>query len=141
MQAYASKWAISSGVLKWYGSLIIALFRVVGSKQMHSLKLPDLSLLSTSTKLLIQGVASWTGLSTAACSMLSTSCLNVSLRWTGIGWQGVCLGVTLGINLYMIRRSWEATNPFNDIRVFTQNLFFAWELHICILAFEKPLHV
>ena len=85
MQASASKWAISSGVLKWYGSLVTALFKLVGSKQMHSFKLPDLSLLSTSTNLLIQGVASWTGLSIPACSILSTSCLNASLKWTGIG--------------------------------------------------------
>ena len=96
IQASASKWAMSSGVLKWYGSLMIALFRFVGSKQMCSFKLPSLFLLYTSTKLLIQGVASCTGLSTPVSSILSTSCLNASLRWTGIGWQGVCLGVTLG---------------------------------------------
>ena len=87
---------MSSGILKWHGSLIIALFRFVGSKQMHGFKLPDLSLLSTNTKLLIQGVASWTGLRTPACSIISTSCLNPYLRWTGIGQQGVCLRVTLG---------------------------------------------
>ena len=96
MQASSSKWAMSSGILKWYGSLMIALFRLVGSKQMHSFKLPDLSLSSTSTKLLIQGVASCTGLSTPVCNILSTSCLNTFLRWTGIGQQGDCLGVTLG---------------------------------------------
>ena len=33
MQASASKWAMFSGILKWYGSLIIVLFRFVGSKQ------------------------------------------------------------------------------------------------------------
>ena len=112
---------MSSGVLKWYGSLMIALFRLVGFKQMCSFRLPNLSLLSTSTKLLIQGVASCTGLSTPACSILSTSCLNASLRWTGIRQQGVCLGVTLG-SIY-IWKTWEATNPFKDIRVFMQNLF------------------
>ena len=48
MHASSSKWAISSGVLKWYGSLVIALFRLVGSKWMYSFKLPNFSLLSTS---------------------------------------------------------------------------------------------
>ena len=66
MHASASKWTMSSGILKWYGSLMIALFRLVGSKQMCSFKLPDLSLPSTSTKLLIQGVTSCTSLSTSA---------------------------------------------------------------------------
>ena len=42
--ASASKWAMSSGVLKWYGSLMVALFKFVGSKQILSFKLPDLSL-------------------------------------------------------------------------------------------------
>ena len=96
MQASGSKWAMSLGIVKWYGFLVIALFRLVGSKQMCSFRLPSFSLLSTSTKLFIQGVASWTGLSTPACGILSTSCLNASLRWTGIEQQGVCLGVTVG---------------------------------------------
>ena len=121
MQASASKCAISSGVLKWYGSLVIALFRLVGSKQMHSFKLPDLSLLSTSTKLLIQGVASWTSLRTPACSILSTVLLKcffeVDRNWAARS----LLGGNTWINLYMIGWSWEATNPFKDIRVFMQN--------------------
>ena len=58
MQASANKLEMSSGVIKWYGSLMTALFRLIGSKQMHSFTLPDLSLPSTSTKLMIQGVAS-----------------------------------------------------------------------------------
>ena len=33
----ASKWVISSGVLKWYGSQMVAVFRLVGSKQILSL--------------------------------------------------------------------------------------------------------
>ena len=103
-----------------YGFLMIILFRLIGSKQMHSFKLPDLFLPSTSTKLLIQCVPSCTGLSTPSCNILSTSCLNASLRWIGIGWQGVCLGVTLGSSCI-----WEAANPFKDIWVFMQNLFFA----------------
>ena len=75
---------------------MICLFKFVGSKQILSFKLPDLSLHSTSTKLLIHGVASCTGSITPACNLLSTSCLKASFRWTGIGQQGVCLGVTLG---------------------------------------------
>ena len=74
MHASASKWAMSSGVLKWYGSLIIALFKFVGSKQILSLRLPDLSLPSTRKKLLIHGVACCTGLTTPACNSLLTSC-------------------------------------------------------------------
>ena len=53
--------AISSGVWKWYGSLMIALFKFVGSKQILCLRFPDLSFNSTKTKLSIHGVASVTG--------------------------------------------------------------------------------
>ena len=42
--------------LKWYGFLMIPLLRLVTSKQNLSFRLPDLSLPSTSTKKLIQGV-------------------------------------------------------------------------------------
>ena len=70
MQASASKSAMFSGILKWYGSLMIALFRLIGSKQIHSFKLPDLSLAYTSRKLMIQGDASCTSLSTPACNIL-----------------------------------------------------------------------
>ena len=96
MYVSVSKWAISSLVLKWYGSLTIALFKFVGFKQILSLRLPDLSMPSTRTKLVIHGVASCTGFSTPTCNILSTSCLKASFSWTGIGWQGVCFGVTLG---------------------------------------------
>ena len=96
MQALASKWAMSSGVLKWYGSLMITLFKFVGFKQILSFKLPDLSLPSTRTKLLTHGVASCTGFNTPTCSILLNSCWKASFRWTGIGQQGVCFGVTLG---------------------------------------------
>ena len=61
-------------VLKWYGSLTMVLFKSVGSKQILSFKLPDLSLPSTSTKLLIQGVASCTSLRTPTSNILLTSC-------------------------------------------------------------------
>ena len=114
------------------GSLVIALFRLVGSKQMHSFKLPDLSLLSTSTKLLTQGVASWTGLSTPACSILSTflNCVfEVDRNW-------VARRDNTWMHLYIVGRSWEATNPFKAIREFMQNLIFACDqLGNCILAF------
>ena len=50
--ASANKWAMSSGVLKWYGPLILALFSLVGSKQILCFKLPTFSFPSTSTKLL-----------------------------------------------------------------------------------------
>ena len=73
MDASAIKWAMSSGLLKWYGSLTIALFKIVGSKQILSLRLSDLSLPSTRTKLLVYGVASCTGLSTPAYNILLTS--------------------------------------------------------------------
>ena len=133
MQESASKWAISSAVLKWNGSLVIALFRMVGSVQMHSFRLPDLSLLSTSTKLLIQGVASLTGLSSPACSILSTSSLK-SL-----------LGGNTWISLYIIRRSWgsyQSLQRHHSIHTVSGLcLWPAWELHICALAFGQPLHV
>ena len=94
--ASASKCAISSGVLKYYGSHTIALFRLMWSKQILSLSLPSLSLPSTSTKLFIQGVAWCTGFRIPTCNILSIFCLNDFFRHTGIWWQGVCLGVMLG---------------------------------------------
>ena len=76
---------------------MMALLRLVGSRQIHSLGFPVLlSFVSTNTKPLIHGVASWTGLITPALSILSISCLKVSLRYTGMGLQGVCFGVTDG---------------------------------------------
>ena len=93
---------------------MIALFRLVGSKQMYSFKLPDLSLPPTSTKLLIQGVASCTGLSTPGCKILSGNGVTRSL-----------LGSNTWINLHMIWGTWEYANPFKDIEVSMQNLFFA----------------
>ena len=74
MHVSASKWAMSSRVLKWYSSLTIALFTFVGSKHILSYKLPDLSLPSTRTKLLIHGVASCKDFSTPACNILLSSC-------------------------------------------------------------------
>ena len=86
--------AMSSGVQKQYGSLIMALFRLVRSKQMQSFGFPVLlSCDSTKMKLLIHEVDSWTGMITPAISILSISCLKVCLRWTGMGLQGVWLGV------------------------------------------------
>ena len=118
---------MSSWVLKWHGSLMIALFRCVGSKQKHSFKLPNLSLLSISTKLLIQCVASCNGLSTPACLIyfLFKCFFKVDRNW---GVRSLLMGNTW-INLYLIWRTWEATNPFKDIRVFMQNLFFTCNQH------------
>ena len=89
---------MSSGVLKWYGSLIIALFRFVRSKHIWSLGFPCLSVPSMNTKLLIHGVALCTGFRTPTFSILSTSHLKASLRCIGTGLQGVCLGDTFGSN-------------------------------------------
>ena len=80
---------------------MIVLLRFVGSKQMHNLRFPDLSLLSTNTKLLIQGVAPVTGLSTPTWSILPISFLKLSFKWMGIWWQGVCLGWMLGSKLIL----------------------------------------
>ena len=68
--APASLCTMSSGVQKQYGSWMIALFKLVWSKQIQSLSLPLLlSVDSTKTKLFIHGVASWTGLMTQVASM------------------------------------------------------------------------
>ena len=96
MQASASMWEMSSGVQKWYGSLITALFKLVGSRQILNLTCPWLSLFSTRTKLLIHSVASVTGSKTLACSIWLISFWNVSFRWIGMGLHGVCFGVTFG---------------------------------------------
>ena len=96
MQASTSMWEMSSSVRKWYGSLVMALFRLVGSRDILNFNCPWMFLLSTRTKLLIHGVASVVGISTPACSILLISCWNASLRSIGIGLHGVCLGVTFG---------------------------------------------
>ena len=73
--------AMSSGVWKQYGSQMIALFKIVRSKQIQSFGLPVLlSVDSTKTKLFIHGVASWTVLMTLAVSIFSISCWKVCLR-------------------------------------------------------------
>ena len=71
--------------LKWYGSLAITLFKLVGSKQILKFKFPILFFLSTITKLLIHGVASCTGFRTPTLSILSISCWKASFKCTGIG--------------------------------------------------------
>ena len=96
--APASLCVMSSGVWKQYGSWMIALFKLVRSKQIQSLGLPLLlSVDSTKTKLFIHGVASWTGLMTSATSIFSISCQKVCFKLTGMGLQGVCLGVMDGL--------------------------------------------
>ena len=107
--------AMSSGVWKQYGSQIMALFRLVGSKQMWSFGIPVfLSCDSTKMKLLIHGVASWTGLITPAVSIFSISCLKVCLRWTGMGLQGVCLGVMDRFVWIMIWLTWKSAYTFKE---------------------------
>ena len=79
--APASLCAISSGAQKQYGSRMIALFKLVRSKQIQSLGLPLLlSVDSTKMKLFIHGVASWTGLMTLAVSIFSISCRKVCFK-------------------------------------------------------------
>ena len=79
--APASLCAMSSGVWKQYGSQMIALFKLVGSKQIQSFSLPLLlSVDSTKMKLFIHGVASWTGLMTLAASIFSVSCQKVCFK-------------------------------------------------------------
>ena len=115
----------ASGVLKWYGSLTITLFRYVGSKQILSFRLPDLSLPSTSTKLLIHGVASCSGFSTPTCNILLTSCLKASFRldrnWVTRG----LLWCYTWIKLYVIWRTWKSSNHIKDIWVIAQNMLLA----------------
>ena len=96
MQASVKRWVISWGVWKWYGSLMTALFKLVGSRQILSLTCPWLSLFSTRTKLLIHHVALFTGSRTLACSIWLISFWNASLRWIGMGLHGVCFSVTVG---------------------------------------------
>ena len=89
---------MSSGVWKQYGLWMIALFQLVGSKQIWSFGLPVLlSVDSNKVKLFIHGVASWTGLMTPAASIFSISCQKVCSKWTGMGLQGVYLGVMDGL--------------------------------------------
>ena len=80
------------------GFLHYHFIKVGGSNQILSFKLQILSFPSTSTKLLIHGVDSCTGFKTPAFCILSISCLKASFKHTGIGLQGVCLGVILGSN-------------------------------------------
>ena len=81
---------VSSGVQKQCGSWMLALLRLVWSRQMCSLDFPVLlSFVSTNMKTLMHGIASWTGLIPQALSILLISYLKVSLRYTSIGLQGV----------------------------------------------------
>ena len=104
--------------------LKFVLLRLVGSNQMHNFRLPNLSLLPISTKLLIQGIASLTGTSNPTCNILFISCLNVFKVYRD--WVARCLlGSSTWINLYVIRWSWEVANPIKNTRVFMQSLSFA----------------
>ena len=126
MHASASKWAMSSWVLKWYSSLTMALLKLVGSKQILSFKLPDLSLPLTSTKLLIQGVASCTGFNTLLVTFYQLlvffeSFFKVDRNWAtrGLFW------CSTRIKLYMVWGIWESSNSIKAIWVVVQNLFLA----------------
>ena len=99
------------------GSLTITVLRFVGSKQILSFKLPIFSFPSTSTKLLIHGVASCTGFKTPAFSSLSISCLKACFKCTGTGLKGICLGVIFGSNLYVVWGTWKASNTLKYIWV------------------------
>ena len=88
---------MSSGVRKWYCSLMTALFKLVGSRQILNLTCPWLSLFSTRMKLLIHGVALFTGSRTPACSIWLISFLNASFRWIGMGLHGVCFCGIVGL--------------------------------------------
>ena len=65
-----------------------------GPSRFLTLSLPHLSFPSTNKKLFIQAVAWCTCFRIPVCNILSISYLNGSLRCTGTGQQGVCLGVT-----------------------------------------------
>ena len=112
----AIKWVMSSGVLKWYGSHITALFRFIRSRHMWSFGLPDLSVPSPSTKLFIYGVASLTSLMIMAWSILSISFLKASLRWMGTGLHGVCFGVMFGSTCMWYGKPWNLPIPSNTSR-------------------------
>ena len=105
----------------------MALFKLVGSKQILSLWVLDLSFDSTNTKLLIQGVASVTGFNTLVCSILSISCLNVSFRCMGTGLQCVCFGCTQGSRC-MVYGGPGFANSFKDIWVMSHNKVLACNL-------------
>ena len=77
---------------------MITLLRFVGSKQVLSFEFPSLSLPSTSTKIFLHGVASWTGFRTPTFNILLVSCLIASYRCTGISQQEVCFGVAFESN-------------------------------------------
>ena len=109
---------MSSGVLKWYDSLITALFKLVGSRQILNLTCPWLSLFSTRTKLLIHSVASVTGSRTPACSIWLISFWNASLRWIGMGPAWSLFQCHCWIDLNMIWWSQELPYAFKDVWIF-----------------------
>ena len=97
MVAPVSLCAMSSGVQKQYGLWMMALLRLVGPRQLCSLGFPVLlTFVFANTRILIHGVALWTGFMTPALSILSISCLKISLRCTLMGLWGVCFSVTDG---------------------------------------------
>ena len=121
MHELAIKWVMSSGVLKWYSSHITALLRFIGSRHIHSLGLPYLSLPSTRMKMLIHRVASLTDLIMPAWSILSISFLKASLRWIGTGLHRVCFGVMFILTwmwygeLGNLLISWNTSGYFDNI--------------------------
>ena len=90
------------------------MFKLVGSKQMCNFRFPNLSLLSTMTKLLIQGVASLTCASSPACNILLISCLNASLRCTGLGGKVFAWGQHLDQSECdkMVPGSWQSPQKY-----------------------------
>ena len=90
------------GVLKWYGSLVTVLFKLVGSRHILNLTCLWLSLFSTRTKLLIHGVASFTGSRRLACSIWLIFFLEHIFKMNQYGSAWHLFQCDLGIDLDMI---------------------------------------
>ena len=108
-------------------------FRLVGSKQILSFKLPSLSFPSTNTKLLIQGVASCTGFRTPTLSILLISCWKASFKCTRIGLQSVCMGVILGYKWI-----WYGGPGKHPIQFMTSDVVMAMDGWWCHHVFFEP---
>ena len=92
MHEFAIKRVMSSGILKWYGSHITALFRFIGSRHVWSLGLPDLSFFNEYETVDPQsGLFNW--LDNTGLKYLVYFLFEGFLRWIGTALHRVCFSV------------------------------------------------
>ena len=109
----------------WYVSHTIALLKLVQKDKFSAWDFLAYPCPPLVKKLLIQGVASFTGFKTLTCNILSFfSSLKTSFKWMGICWQGL-LRCNTRIHLNMVWGTRKASNTSKNISISDKNLFLA----------------